>query len=52
MKTKIVSMAKNELKFQNKWWHVCPDATPEGKMAVYVGTWVCVKKFTPSGAGV
>lgn len=45
MKTKIVSMAKNELKFQNKWWHVCPDATPEEKMAVYVGAWVCVKKI-------
>lgn len=45
MKTQIISMTKNELKFQNQWWHVCPDAPPEEKMAVYAGAWVCVKKI-------
>lgn len=44
MKTQIISMTKNELKFQNQFWHVCPDATLEEKMAVYAGAWTCVKR--------
>lgn len=45
MKTQIISMTENELWCQNQWWHVCPDAIPEEKAAVYAGAWVWVKKI-------
>lgn len=45
MRTQIISMTKNELECQNQWWHVCPDAMPEEKAAIYAGAWVCVKKI-------
>ena len=37
MRTQIISMTKNELECQNQWWHVCLDAMPEEKAAVYAG---------------